>query len=308
MTIPGFQEIFHPLLELASDGEIHTLQEAYERLADHFELTDEERKQLLPSGRQATFANRTGWARTYLEKAGLLSKPGRGQFQITAEGSQVLADPPNPFDIGFLDSISAEFTAFRTPKVDDGASAVRAEVATEPRADENPDEAIESAYLALRLALATELLGIVKSQSPAFFERLVVDLLVNMGYGGSRREAGMALGRSGDGGVDGMIKEDRLGLDVIYIQAKRWENTVGRPDVQKFAGALQGRRARKGIFITTSDYSSEAREYVGVIETKIILINGAELADLMIDHDVGVATAASYLVKKVDSDYFDDGD
>jgi restriction system protein len=170
---------------------------------------------------------------------------------------------------------------------------------------ETPEERMATAYQTLRADLQADLIEQVKSASPPFFERLVVDLLLAMGYGGSRQDAGRAIGKSGDGGIDGIIKEDKLGLDVIYIQAKRWEGTVGRPEVQKFAGALQGHRASKGVFITTSSFTREAEEYANAINTKLILINGAVLTELMIDHNVGVATTGTYELKRVDADYFE---
>ena len=176
-----------------------------------------------------------------------------------------------------------------------------------PIAAVTPEEAIESAYQGLRDQLAQELLDVVLKCSPTFFEQLVVDLLVKMGYGGSRRDAGERIGRSGDGGIDGIIKEDRLGLDTLFIQAKRWQGSVGRPEVQKFVGALQGQRARKGVFITTSTYTADAVDYVARIDTKVILIDGKALSNLMVDFDVGVSASATYVVKRIDSDYFEDG-
>jgi restriction system protein len=194
-----------------------------------------------------------------------------------------------------------EFVAFRElrhERPDEPAVTVNSS------SDATPEEALDSAYQRLRLDLEAELLDQVKAASPSFFERLVVELLVRMGYGGTLRDAGQAVGKSGDGGIDGIIKEDRLGLDLIYIQAKRWDGTVGRPEIQKFAGALQGHRARKGVFITTSSFSADALEFTSRIESKIVLIDGAALAKHMIDHNVGVSTSRSYEVKKIDSDYF----
>ena len=275
MAIPDYQTLMLPLLKYASDGEVHALRAAYDDLSAEFGLTEEERKEMLPSGRQQVINNRIGWAKTYMVKAGLLEMVRRGHFVITKRGRDVLVKTPGRIDVKFL-SQYPEFVVFQAPsgQNDQGEADIPS---VQDDVPVNPEESLETAYHGLRAGLAVELLKTVKAASPAFFEMLVVDLLVRMGYGGSRKEAGEAVGRSGDGGVDGMIKEDRLGLDIIYLQAKRWENTVGRPEIQKFAGALQGQRAKKGIFITTSNFSREALDYVGVIETKIILIDGVAL-------------------------------
>lgn len=301
MGVPDFQSVMLPLLRLASDEQEHALREAIDALADEFSLSDAERKELLPSGRQATFNNRVGWARTYLTKAGLIELPKRGHFRISPRGLEALKKNPPKINIAFLEQYP-EFVEFRSRDKEpstSGADALQTD-------EQTPEESLESAYQQVRRGLATELLQTIKSCSPEFFERLVIDVLLKMGYGGSRKEAGQAVGRSGDGGIDGIIKEDRLGLDIIYIQAKRWDtnNTVGRPEVQKFAGALQGHRAKKGIFITTSDFSREALDFVSRIDSKIVLIDGQTLAQHMIDHGVGVSAVASYEVKKIDSDYF----
>jgi len=299
MAVPNYQTLMLPLLSLARDGEEHSLREAIESLAGTFALSDEERKELLPSGHQAVLDNRVGWARTYLKKAGLLSSPKRGVFIITDRGREVLATKPVTIDVPFLEKFPG-FKEFKTLRHD----SVGEEVSPLPDASETPEESLEAAFQKLRAGLASEILQTIKTCSPSFFERLVVDVLVAMGYGGSRADAGRAIGKSGDEGIDGIIKEDRLGLDTIFLQAKRWEGTVSRPEVQKFAGALQGHRARKGIFITTSSYTKEAWEFVSRIDTKIVLIDGAMLAQLMIDNNVGVTRIASYEVKRIDSDYF----
>ncbi|WP_323314147.1 restriction endonuclease [Anabaena cylindrica] len=223
-------------------------------------------------------------------------------FQITDRGKNILIRNPSEINLKFLNQFP-EFIEFKTTKKDNDKS--------EPEiieiSETTPQESIEFGYQKIRKELELELLNRVKSCSPDFFERLVVDLLVKMGYGGSRRDAGRAIGKSGDGGIDGIIKEDKLGLDIVYIQAKRWDNTVvGRPEIQKFVGALHGQRARKGVFITTSRFSQEAREYVSIIDSKIVLIDGQELAQLMIDNHVGVSTVSIYEIKKIDSDYFTD--
>ncbi len=297
MPIPDYQAIMLPLLQFAGDGKEHSLHEAFDALARQFKLTEDEIRQLLPGGTQGTFHNRLGWARTYMTKAGLLASPKRGCFIITKRGKDVLAEKPKAINAKYLERFP-EFISFRNLKHDKNKDIEPIESLS------TPEETLEAGYQRIHDSLAQELLDRVKSASPAFFERLVVDLLVKMGYGGSRKDAGEAIGRGGDGGVDGIIKEDRLGLDILYIQAKRWEGTVGRPEIHKFVGALQGKHARKGIFLTTSNFSKEAHEYVQHIDTKVVLIDGATLAALMIDHGVGTSTAATYEIKKVDQDYF----
>jgi restriction system protein len=293
MAIPDYQTIMLPLLKLAGDNQEHRFRDAVESMAVEFNLTDEERRQLLPSGQQPLFNNRVGWARLYLVKAGLLRATRRGYFQITEQGQNALSQKPQRIDKKYLmqfpDFVEARKAYRRKKKVDEPDQELE---------DITPGEALENAYQTLQEGLAADLLQNIKECSASFFERLVVDLLVKIGYGGSRKEAGQAIGRSGDEGVDGIIKEDKLGLDIIYIQAKRWEATVGRPEIQKFAGALQGQRARKGIFITTSNFSREALDYVKYLDTKIILIDGERMAELMIDHNVGVSPLSSYEIKK----------
>ena len=291
-----------PLLRFAGDRQEHSLRETIDALAEEFELTDEERKALLPSGQQQVFDNRVGWARTYLTKAAVLQSTRRAHYEITQRGLDVLSMNPARIDVKFLDRFE-EFAEFRALKgTRSGGTPTLISVDSEQ--DTTPEEALETAYGRLRDSLAQEILLQVKSASPSLFEKLVVELLLKMGYGGSRQDAGRAIGRSGDEGIDGIIKEDRLGLDIIYIQAKRWEATVGRPEVQKSAGALQGQRARTGIMSTTSSFSSDAQDYVSKIDNKIVLMNGDELADLMIDHNLGVSPMAIYEVKKLDTDYF----
>jgi len=304
VAIPNYQMLMLPLLKLAADGEEHKFSQAVEKLADEFNLSAEERNELLPSGSQAVFNNRVGWARSYLKQAGLLASPKRGFFTITSKGIELLATNPEKIDISVLEQFP-EFIEFKNRKKEKNDTASQPEESAVQDSTQTPEDALASAYNQLRAALETEVINTVKDASPSFFERLVVDLLVKMGYGGSRQDAGRALGRSGDGGIDGIINEDRLGLDVIYIQAKRWEGSVGRPEIQKFAGALQGQRARKGVFITTSFFTKEAIEYVSLIESKIILIDGEHLSRLMVEHNIGVSTVGHYEVKKLDSDYFD---
>ena len=300
MAIPDYQTIMLPLLKFAGDGVEHDLREAVDSLKDEFELSEEERKEMLPSGKQRLFNNRVAWALTYIRKAGLVESPKRGIFTITERGQQVLSQNIEKIDIKFLNQFP-EFVEFKSIKK---KPTKKHPTLSKEIEDKNPEETLEAAYQELHHGLASDLLQMVKQCPPDFFEHLVVDVLIKMGYGGSRKEAGQAVGKTSDGGIDGIIKEDKLGLDIIYIQAKRWEGTVGRPEIQKFAGALQGQRARKGIFITTSNFTKDALDYVENIETKIILIDGQRLAELMIAHNVGANTTAIYEIKKIDSDYF----
>lgn len=300
MAIPDFQSIMLPLLNFCADGQEHTNREAIEALSAHFVLIEEEQKQLLPSGQQRVFDNRVAWARAHMKMAHLLENTRRGVFRITDRGKDVLSKSPSEINLRFFKQFP-EYTEARLKR-----KTSRDKEESEELEARTPEEQIEQAYETLRENLASDLLAQLKFSSPAFFEKVVVEVLVKMGYGGSRRDAGQAIGRSGDEGIDGIIKEDRLGLDIIYIQAKRWDNTVSRPEIQKFAGALQGKRARKGIFITTSEFSGGASEYVNAIDSKIILIDGEQLAKLMLDFSVGVSTEAVYELKKLDSDYFTD--
>ncbi|MDR1303788.1 MAG: restriction endonuclease [Verrucomicrobiales bacterium] len=303
MAIPDFQKFMCPLLTLADDGKNHSMREALDVLAKKFSLTNAERRELLPSGRQEIFANRIAWAKTHLRMAGLVEMPARGVFRITDQGLAVLRKHPQYVDLRVLREQPGYLAARNAKREKNGTPADDEKITDDTR---TPDEQIASASAALRQNLGAELLAKLKTVSPAFFEKLVVDLLVRMGYGGTREDAGRAIGRSGDEGIDGIINEDRLGLDVIYIQAKKWENTVNRPEIQKFAGALEGKRANKGIFITTSNFSDSAWEYVKNIGKKISLIDGQRLWNLMIDFDIGTATAATYEIKKIDHDYFDE--
>ena len=302
MAIPDYQTCMLPLLRYLSDGAEHSLRDAEDGLAEHFKLSPAERAELLPSGQQGIFKNRIGWARTYLKKAALLESPKRAVFKITERGLKTLASNPIRIDGKYLEQFP-EFMEFREASRPENGAATAIEL---PQSKTTPEEAIELAHQGLREQLAAELLTRILGCSPTFFEQLVVELLVKMGYGGSRRDAGERIGQTGDGGIDGIIKEDRLGLDTIFIQAKRWQGSVGRPEIQKFVGALQGQRAKKGVFITTSSYTAEAADYATRIDTKVVLIDGKQLAGLMIDFGVGVAPAATYVVKRIDSDYFEE--
>lgn len=302
MAIPDYETLMLPLLLRLAGGEVLVLKDLMAELADDFKLTPEERAQLLPSGGTLTFASRVGWAKTYLKKAGLVQQPKRGLVQITDQGKTVLEKKPVRIDAKFLEQFAA-FMEFRNGSREHPAIAGSAAVQQLPT-DLTPDEVIDAAYQRSMAALADEVLERVRGCSPIYFERLVVQLLIKMGYGGSREEAGRAVGRSGDGGIDGIINEDRLGLDAIYLQAKRWEGVVGRPEIMRFVGALAGQRATKGVFITTSWFTQEAKDYAGSSQYKVVLIDGERLADLMIEHGLGVSVVATYLIKRIDSDFF----
>jgi restriction system protein len=313
MPIPDFQTAMRPLLEFAKDGAEHSFRDALDALAVVFGVTEEERRMQIPSGRAFLFTNRIGWAKTHLRMAGLIENRSRGVFRITKRGLQVLAEHPERVDMKVLNAqpgyersrtASDTFKQGNSKKIAaKNPAAPDAGVIEETR---TPEEIMSAAYQQIREALAEDLLERMKRASPEFFEKLVVELLLKMGYGGTLKDAGKAIGKSGDEGIDGVIKEDRLGLDTIYIQAKRWDSTVGRPEIQKFAGALQGMRAKKGVFITTGSFSSEARAYAERIDARIVLLGGEEVAWLMIDFGLGVSEVATYQVKRVDSDYFDE--
>lgn len=300
MAVPDFQSFFLPLLQFVADGKLHSTQKAYAVMVNHFNLSDEDQQEMLASGKQATYKNRISWAKVYLSKALLLENPQHGKFHISERGRALLAENPQELRVKQLKKYP-EFVSFYSPgnkqKKDEDTSG-------DERQQNTPDEIFETAYQELRRTLADDLLQQILSNSPEFFERLVVKLLVNMGYGGSIKDAGQALGKSGDEGIDGIIKEDKLGLDVIYIQAKRWQGTVGRPEIHKFVGALHGQQAKKGVFITTSTFSKEAEQYVATIEPKVVLISGDRLVDLMMDNNLGVSIVDTYEIKRIDSDFF----
>ena len=292
-----------PLLKFISDGNEYKMRDVTDQLAVKLGVSEDEKKELLPSGAAPVFYNRTAWAKTYLKKAGLIDSPKQGTVFITQRGRDVLKTNPPSIDVKFLKTFP-EFIAFQTAKKDD-------ETIEPTEVDENsetPEEALETAYQKIRKSIAQDLIAKVLAMSPAFFEKLVVELLVRMGYGGSIKDAGKAIGKSGDEGIDGTIKEDKLGLDIIYIQAKRWQqgNVVGRPELHKFVGALAGQGAKKGIFITTSTFTKEAIDYVPKNETKIVLVDGDQLAQYMIDYNLGVTRVNNYEVKRIDSDYFEE--
>lgn len=303
MPVPDYQTLLLPLLKLAGNGAADTLPKAESLLADQFDLSQEERSSRLPSGQQTVLRNRIGWASFYLKNAGLIEKPKRGIFRITSRGKEILASNPQSIDLGYLLQFR-EFAEFYQ-KGQTGSKPNPASPAIAPETS-TPDEVLQSAYETIRNDLASEIIERLLKSSPDFFENVVVELLVAMGYGGSRQDAGERIGKSGDGGIDGIIKEDKLGLDAIYIQAKRWQGNVGRPEIQKFVGALQGQRARKGVFMTTSGFSADAIDYVSRIDVKVVLLDGPQIANLMIDHDVGVSPFTTFVIKKIDSDYFEE--
>ena len=295
-----------PLLRRIADGEEYTMRDIIGDIANVFGLTDEERERLNKGSSQTVIRNRTEWAKLYLKRAGLLAQPRRGIFKIATAGKELLADPPEKITLKYLERYPS-FIEFRNKKKDATSEDTPPVSEDTDTREATPDDLMESAYDTVTAALADELLDQLKNSTPAFFERVVVELLVAMGYGGSIEDAGRAIGKSGDGGIDGIIKEDKLGLDIVVVQAKCWEsNTVGRPDVQAFAGSMEPFRARKGVFITTSSFSKNAQDYIEKIERKIVLIDGTRLANLMIEHGVGVSTYRTYELKKIDAAYFED--
>lgn len=300
MAIPDFQTLMLPLLRTAEDGQERAFKDVVKRIADQYQLTEADLAQLLPSGRAPLFYNRLAWAKTYLKKAGLVELPKRGTFRITSRGQDALGKKLDRIDLAFL----SQFPEYSAVRASDEEVVEGKQTSNDVVAAITPEESIERAYLALKQALADELLASIKACTPQFFEHLVVQLMIKMGYGGSREEAGKAVGRSGDGGIDGIINEDRLGLDAIYLQAKRWDGVVGRPEIMKFVGALAGQRATKGVFLTTSWFTQEAKEYARTSQYKVVLVDGVRLADLMIEHDLGVSVVAAYQVRRIDTDFF----
>ena len=303
MSIPDFQSVMLPLMEIAADKSIYLFRDVVNKLIEKYDLTDDEKKELLPSGKQTIIENRAGWAKTHLKKAGLLTYPKRGCIQITERGLSLLDNKLDRIDMKILKQFDEynEFIKITNDSKDNDDSINDIDIHT-------PEEIMESAFQNIKRTLADEILEKIRNVTPAFFEKLVVDLLVKMGYGGSVKDAGKAIGKTGDEGIDGTIKEDKLGLDVIYIQAKRWKdgNVVGRPELQKFVGALAGQGAKKGIFITASTFTKDALEYTPKNETKIILIDGIQLAELLIEYNVGVSNQQMYEIKKIDNDYFEE--
>jgi restriction system protein len=298
--VPDYQTIMLPLLKVAGDDREHAIRDTIEQLAEEFCLTPEQRREMLPKGSMTKWVNRIYWASTYLRKAGLLESVGRGVFQISDKGRAVLQDPPDRITIAFLSQFDS-FNEFRKPSESATEKHDVSEVETE-----TPEEILESAYQRLREEVAEDILERIKAGPPVFFEKLVVELLVKMGYGGTVEDAGHALGASGDGGVDGLIKQDRLGLDTLYIQAKRWQQNVGEPEIRDFVGALVGKAANKGVFLTTSDFTDSAKAYAVRIPQNLVLLDGKKIADYMIDFNLGVTSITTYELKRVDTDYFEE--
>ena len=305
MAIPDFQTLMLPTLSQIAKQPIVTTREVIPALIKEFGLTPDEQAQLLPSETQRVIDNRIYWAIVYLAKAGLVSRPGRGRYSITDEGKRVLNDKPSRIHIKFLKQFES-FQRFQDISKQ-GKDSAESAVQEDRQADSNVDpvEQLEASYLKLKNEVCAQLLNYVQELSPTEFELLVIELLKKMGYGVPGLESVSHRGGTGDGGIDGEISEDRLGLDMIYIQAKKYtDNSVGRPAIQQFVGSLNERKAKKGIFITTSAYTREAIEYVQRIDVRIALIDGQELARLMYQYDVGVSTQRRFEVKTIDSDYF----
>jgi len=298
MAIPDFQTTMLPLLKYLSDEKEHSNADIYGALENQFDMSDEEKQELLPSGKQRIFVNRVAWAKSYLKQAGLVDAVKRGFYKITPIGSKTLRTNPGKFDVAYLMEFPT-FVEFRHGKNNREEKQLDDYVT-----EKTPEEYIELGINSLNQKLKQDILSSVKACSPIFFEKLVIDLLLAMGYGGSRKEAGKLTNKGSDEGIDGIINEDKLGLDVIYIQAKRWDGNISRPEIQKFAGALQGKKANKGIYITTAFFTKESQEFVRSITSKIILIDGDRLSELLIEYDIGVNTVQTFKLKKIDSDYF----
>ncbi len=303
MAVPGYQSLMLPLLKNLQDGNEHLLKDLYRQLAEDLQLTKEVIEELLPSGKERKFNNRVRWAKTYLEKGGFLTTVAPGKYVITQRGLDILESNPNSINVYPLEFDERnEFSSISDQELENENRASSYQI-TESH---TPEEVVEIFYRRMCEELSAELLSMIKECSPEFLEKLVVNLLLAMGYGGTKEDAGQAIGRRGDEGIDGIIKEDKLGLDTIYIQAKRWNNTIGRPDIQAFAGSLEGQRAKKGVFITTSKFSNDAKDYVQIINKKIALIDGECLTQLMIDYNLGVSECKRFIVKRIDRDYFVD--
>lgn len=306
MPIPKYNELMLPLLQFTSDGEEYHIKEAVDPISEYFGLTPEDKQKVMGNSKQSVIYYRIHWANTYLKKAGLLSSSRRGYIQITERGRSVLREKPNKVDSHFLMRFP-EFVEFKSSSKTDSESDV--ETDSNDVSELAPKELIDSTYKSIVNDLADQLLESVLSASPAFFEKLVVDLLLAMGYGSALQDAGQTTQISNDGGIDGYIQEDKLGLDTVYIQAKRWaiDNTIGRPQIQAFVGSLMGEGATKGVFITTSSFSGGAITYAKNIQNvRIILIDGQQLAQLMIEHNVGVVAEKTYIIKQIDENYFPD--
>lgn len=305
MAIPNLDDIRRPALELLAERGILTkIGDVFELLAPRLKLTEDDLTEMLPSGTQRKWNNRVNWSCFDLYKAKLLERPSKGYYQINEAGRKALKEGPEQITRKYLSKISKDFEIFVTPGMTGGGNG--GVTPTPEPVERTPDEQIGLAMVTLDRSLKSELLENLSNVKPYRFEQVVIDLLFAMGYGGSREEAAQVTKRSGDEGIDGVINEDRLGLDVIYVQAKRWKSTVGRPEVQGFVGALAGKQANKGVFITTSNFSHEAIQFARNISQKVILIDGSRLAELMIEHNVGVSPMQTFTIKRIDSDYFEE--
>lgn len=300
--LPGYQFFMLPILEYLSDGQDHSVKEIRDHLIARYAISSELREAFLPSGTQRIFDSRVGWAKTYIAQAGLVESPKRGVVHITNRGKELLLQHPQHIDLTVLERFP-EFIAFRNKARKTDETIVPAESSSASTA--TPEEQLDTAFQTIRIDLVSELLNRLKTCDPTFFERLVVELLLKMGYGKNLAEAGKAIGRSGDEGIDGVISEDKLGLDSVYLQAKRWTGSVGRPEIHKFVGALHGKGARKGVFLTTGSFTAEAKEYAArLLDLRVVLIDGPALAEYMIDYGLGVTTRTVYEIKRIDSDWF----
>ncbi len=311
MAIPDFQSFFYPVLKYSSEHNEISLNEIREFLTQHFTLTDEEKAERVPSGAQTKFDNRIYWTKSYFSKAKLIENTKRSHFKITDRGRSFLANFSDYISINDLKTIGEfrDFNEGTTSTGEQNPTTTTAITETIPTIDtKTPLEKLEESYQFIKRELASELLEKIRSNTWQFCEDLVIDLMVKMGYGGSRNKAGESIKRTNDEGIDGIINEDKLGLDVIYLQAKMWkeETSIGRPEIQKFVGALHGQRAKKGVFITTSSFAKTAIEYVKSIDPKVILIDGETLTNLMIEYNVGVTGIETYQIKKIDLDYFEE--
>jgi len=302
MPVPGFQDMFLPFLQFLADGQTRHMREIEKHIAETFSLTQEDINDMIPSGQSSRLKNRAGWGRTHLYKARLIEQVSRANYRISPEGKALVETPPQKLDLKFLDTIPEHKEWFHKPKKGKPENAI---IGAEQNAA-SPVERIETAFSELNETLSSDLLEMMGIMDPFKFEQLVVHLLFSMGYGGSREEAAQVTQKSNDGGIDGIINEDRLGLDVIYVQAKRWQNNIGRQEIQNFVGALAGKQANKGVFITTSDFVQNAIDFAGTVPQKVILINGTRLADLMIEHNIGVSTHRTIALKRIDTDYFEE--
>jgi restriction system protein len=310
MAVPDFQAFMLPLLSELADGQEHDLKDLYVTLALKLNLSEQDKDELLPSGKQRKYHSRIGWARTYLKKAGLLYTVKRARFIITEDGKNLLASQPQAINKTMLEQYPSYMEFLQLSKSSDKDSSLSSSpsLLVDEENELSPTEQMSVSFKTIQSELVDELLDVIRVGSPKFFETLVVDLMLAMGYGGWSKESGKATQYSSDGGIDGVINEDPLGLDIIYLQAKRYKesNTVGRPDIQAFSGALDMQRARKGVFITTSRFSNDALDYVQRIEKKIVLIDGQQLAEMMIKYNLGVSVKSTYQVKNIDTDYFNE--